>query len=151
MILNSLGFLLAAASRLSKREFDKLLLKEYQVTAPQWSVLSLICEEGGLPQTQIAERLYMDKATIGDIVEKLLAKGLVERAVSPADKRAYCISATEKALGLIGQLTETATWINEKTTASMTPGEKLMLLELLKKVIANLNDPPAETGRNERQ
>lgn len=144
MIQNSLVFLLAAASRLSKREFDKLLLKEYQITAPQWSVLSLLCHEGGLPQTQIAERLYWDKATIGDIVEKLLVKGLVERTVSPTDKRAYCVSATEKTRSLIGQLTKTATQINEKTSAGMTPGEKMMLQELLKKVIANLSDPPAD-------
>lgn len=144
MIQDSLGFLLSAASRLSKREFDKTLLKEYQVTAPQWAVLSLLCQEGGLPQTQIAERLYWDKATIGDIVEKLLEKGLVTRVVSPSDKRAYRVSATNEALALIGPLTDMATQINEMTYGAMSPGERLMLHELLKKVIGNLNGPVAD-------
>lgn len=139
MIHDSLGFLLAAASRLSKREFDKILLKEYQITAPQWAVLCLLCQEGSFPQTQIADKLYWDKATIGDIVEKLLAKGLVERTVSASDKRAYCVSATEKAKQIIGPMAEMTGQINEMTYGTMSPGERLMLQELLKKVVNNLS------------
>ena len=139
MIDDSLGFLLAAASRLSKREFEKKLLKKYQITVPQWAVLCLLCQEGSLPQTQIADKLYGDKATIGDIVDKLLAKGLVERTVSTSDKRAYCVSATEKAKQRIGRMAEMTDQVNEMTYGTMSPGERMMLQELLKKVITNLS------------
>lgn len=139
MLHDTIGFLLAAATRLSKREFDKIFQKKYQITAPQWAVLRFLCEEGGMPQTQISERLYWEKATVGDIVEKLQAKGLVERTVSAADRRAYCVSATAQGKALIEPLTEDALLLDSKTCSVLSPEEQEVLHGLLEKIIDHLN------------
>ena len=137
MLQDSLGFLLAAASRQNKKAFDKRL-KKFQITAPQWSVLAYLCENGNCPQTQIAETLYWDKATVGDIIEKLLKKGLVSRATSEADRRAYCVAATNAGQSLYEHICTEAAGVNELTCAGMADAERLQLITLLNRAIRNL-------------
>ena len=138
MIQDSLGYLLAAASRLASKEFNKTL-KNYNITAPQWSVLNFLLEEGGFPQTQIGEQLHWDKATIGDIVENLLKKGLVTRTVSPQDRRAYQVCITPAGADIIRQVLDIEEAINADTCRGMTQEEAALLHRLLKQAIENLS------------
>ena len=138
MIKESIGFLLGAASRSSKRIFDQTLRK-YDITAVQWAVLKYLEEEGAKQQTQIADELYMDKASVGTIIEKLMKKELIEREVSEEDRRAYQVRLTENAYGVVEEITPVAVQINEESCGDMSPGERLMLMELLQKIIDNLN------------
>ena len=137
MIKQSLGFLMGAASRCSKRMFDQTL-REYGITAVQWAVLKHLEEEGPKQQTQIADQLYMDKASVGAIIEKLIKRGLIEREVSKEDKRAYHVRLTEGAYRMVEELTTVAEKINEESYGNMSSGERMMLGELLQKVIDNL-------------
>lgn len=137
MIQDSLGFLLAAASRQIKKAFDKEL-KQFQITAPQWSVLAFLCEEGSCPQTQIAEMLYWDKATVGDIVEKLLSKKLVTREISETDRRAYCVAVTDLGRALYTQIAPEVEIVNNLACRNMSAAEQGVLKELLNRAIGTL-------------
>lgn len=138
MIQDSLGYLLAAASRLTSKEFNKTL-KDYNITAPQWSVLNFLQQEGGFPQTQIGEQLHWDKATIGDIVENLLKKGLVTRTVSPQDRRAYRVCITPAGEAIIFKVLDIEARINADTCRGMSQEEAVLLHRLLKQAIENLS------------
>ena len=137
MIQDSLGYLLAAATRLATKEFNKTL-KQYGITAPQWSVLNVLHEQGSFPQTQIGEQLHWEKATIGDIVENLLKKGLVDRRISEQDRRAYSVSITHAGEDLICQIIETEAKINEAAVSGLDDREKTRLKIFLRQIINNL-------------
>ena len=138
MIQDSLGYLLAAATRLATKEFNKTL-KQYGITAPQWSVLNFLHEQGSFPQTQIGEQLHWEKATIGDIVENLERKGLANRTVSTLDRRAYSVSITPDGIELIKRIGDAEAAINQSACAGMDEPEHVLLKKLLKQVIGNLD------------
>lgn len=138
MIHQSLGFLMGAASRWSKRLFDQTL-KEYDITAVQWAILKHLEECGKCSQNQIAESLYMDKASVGTIIEKLIKKEMVIREKSEDDRRAYHVFLTKKAKQVVQDLTSIAEETNEKSFGNMSQEERTALKALLQKVIENLD------------
>lgn len=129
---------MGAASRWSKRLFDQTL-KEYDITAVQWAILKHLEECGKCSQNQIAESLYMDKASVGTIIEKLIKKEMVTREKSEDDRRAYHVFLTKKAKQVVQDLTSTAEETNEKSFGNMSQEERTALKALLQKVIENLD------------
>ena len=119
--------------------FDKTL-RQYGITAPQWSVLNLLHEQGSFPQTQIREQLHWEKATIGDIVENLVKKGLADRRISEHDRRAYSVSITPAGVELIRRIGNTESEINARACEGMEEWDQTFLKNLLHQVIRNLDE-----------
>lgn len=138
MIHQSLGFLMGAASRWSKRLFDQTL-KKYDITAVQWAIMKHLEESGKCSQNQIAESLYMDKASVGTIIEKLIKKEMVIREKSEEDRRAYNVSLTRKGYQIVRELVASAEEVNRRSFGDMSQDESELLKKLLQKVIDNLD------------
>lgn len=73
------------------------LLERFNLTIPQFDVLSAIGASGGraLPK-QIAERLLVTKANITVVVAKLEERGFVSRQVHESDGRSFLLSLTRE-------------------------------------------------------
>ena len=55
-------------------------------------------EPGGVRPSQLAERLGVTKAAVGQLIARLEENGLLRRAPDPADGRALLVKPTDKAL-----------------------------------------------------
>ncbi|WP_093674238.1 MarR family winged helix-turn-helix transcriptional regulator [Sporolactobacillus nakayamae] len=64
-----LGYLLNTSARLIKHDMEKQLI-DFDITTAQWAVLKLLDSWGELTQTEIADKLKSDKATVGFIVAR---------------------------------------------------------------------------------
>lgn len=80
----------------------KPLLDELGLTYPQYLVLSVLWESGGLTVGAIADRLDLEPSTITPLVKRLELAGLVTRERNPADERQVVVRATETGAGLEG-------------------------------------------------
>lgn len=85
-----------AAYQTCNAQYAKLL-ERFDLTIPQFDVLSAILASGGraLPK-QIAERLLVTKANITVVVAKLEARGFVSRQVHESDGRSFVLSLTRQ-------------------------------------------------------
>ncbi|WP_225229016.1 MarR family winged helix-turn-helix transcriptional regulator [Paenibacillus gallinarum] len=92
---HSLGFMLGVAHRRSIHLMNQLL-KEYEITTEQWSVLFHIYSHEGLNQREIASKAYKDQPTTTRIIDMLEKKSLVVRKPNPADRRAYELFLTDE-------------------------------------------------------
>ncbi|WP_236570646.1 MarR family winged helix-turn-helix transcriptional regulator [Paenibacillus sp. An7] len=92
---HSLGFMLGVAYRRSVHLMNQLL-KQYEITTEQWSVLFHIYSHEGLNQREIAARAYKDQPTTTRIIDMLEKKNLVVRKPNPADRRAYELFLTDE-------------------------------------------------------
>jgi DNA-binding MarR family transcriptional regulator len=65
------------------------VLKEHGLTMPQWSVLTILqlAPAEHIPLGRIAHALEVHGTTITNAVDRLADRGLVERAIDPADRR----------------------------------------------------------------
>ena len=70
------------------------LAAEYDLTPQQASTLHQLDDEDGLPMSELAAMLHCDASNITGIADRLESAGLVERHISPADRRVKALVAT---------------------------------------------------------
>lgn len=100
-------------------------------------LIALSSEQEGISQEVLARILLVDKGTISRMISPLVKKGLVERRNNPADRRAYLLQLTEKALSLIPKIKERLAQWTEILSADMTLEEKKVLFSLLDRLMEN--------------
>ena len=61
------------------------------LTPVQYAALTQIADEPGLDQATLAGLIAQDRTTMGGVVERLVEKGFVARAVSRKDRRARAV------------------------------------------------------------
>jgi len=68
----------------------------YDITPVQFAALDALRHKPGIDQAGLAEAIAKDRATVGDVADRLVQKGLVSRTVSRHDKRARELTITDK-------------------------------------------------------
>ncbi len=90
------GDLLFGTARRLRREFAAALL-DADVTPSQARALRTVMECGSVRPSALAERLHIAARSATEVVDALEARGLVERAPDPDDRRAILVRPTEAA------------------------------------------------------
>lgn len=86
-------------ARFRTQLFDQLM-KPYDLTTSQATVLGSLFQKDEQIQSELAETLKIGTVTIGGLVDRLEARGLVERRSMPGDRRAKRVCLTEAAYPL---------------------------------------------------
>ncbi|OEH86426.1 hypothetical protein BHU72_13490 [Desulfuribacillus stibiiarsenatis] len=150
----NLGYLLSKSAKIMKWHFNEAL-KNYDLTAAQWSVikdLSIQMEllhasqnsasgiQGHpLSPAAVALRLYYDRPTISGIIDRLEKNGWVVRKPNPDDRRSQIIELTEKSESLIHELNHHGNDIMERAVAGFDSDELVALKAYLGRMIVNLS------------
>jgi DNA-binding MarR family transcriptional regulator len=71
--------------------------------APQLFTLRLVAGEPGLSISELARRTLTDRTSAASMVERLLARGLVERRVGAADRRRIEIFVTPRGAAVLAR------------------------------------------------
>lgn len=82
---------------------SRQLAAEYQITAPQLACLTTIADDGPTTASRIAARVSLSASTVVGILDRLEAKGLIERERDSKDRRIVNVTALEKGRRLIEQ------------------------------------------------
>jgi DNA-binding MarR family transcriptional regulator len=77
------------------------LLKPAEITALQYTALTVLERHPGLTSAQLARNSFVTTQTMADMVTALGARGLIERRRDPADRRRLVISLTADGRALI--------------------------------------------------
>lgn len=86
--------------------FDSLL-RPHDMTMSQGWVLVHLIRENGLNQSELAQRLEIATVTTSKLIDRLEARGFVERRADPGDRRSKRIYATEAARRVVKVMTKT--------------------------------------------
>jgi len=105
-----------------------------RLTTTQWAALSKLREIQPSSQNQLGRETAMDVATIKGVIDRLVARGFVETAPDPSDGRRLILSLTPEGQSVIDRNIETARAVTDETLAPLTSGERMMLIELLRKI-----------------
>jgi DNA-binding MarR family transcriptional regulator len=81
-------FLLHDFARLLRVEADKRA-RCHGMTRAQWSILIRLDLAPGLSQKELAEVMEVEPITVARLVDRLAARGMVERRPDPADRRIW--------------------------------------------------------------
>ncbi|HVJ55417.1 MAG TPA: MarR family winged helix-turn-helix transcriptional regulator [Aliidongia sp.] len=61
--------------------------QRFGLSIPEWRLIAVLGRFGPLSANGVAERTYMDKVRVSRAVQRLLQRGLIERAMDGADRR----------------------------------------------------------------
>ncbi len=67
----------------------------FDITPVQYAALVAIQENPGIEATTLSALIAFDRSTLGDVIERLVGKGLIERATEPQDRRVKRLSVTQ--------------------------------------------------------
>ena len=76
----------------------------FGLTVPQWRLICVLAEDGGLTQVQIVARTVMDKVTVSRAAQGLVRRRLVARAENKTDGRSHMLALTPEGRGLHAEI-----------------------------------------------
>jgi len=79
-------------------------LGELGITRAEAGVLLELPTGVGLLMRELADSLHVDRSNLTGLVQRLEARGLVERAGDPADRRARVVRLTTEGAAFVGRL-----------------------------------------------
>ncbi|MFG2720981.1 MarR family winged helix-turn-helix transcriptional regulator [Streptomyces sp. NPDC048416] len=106
---------------------------EHSLTGAQARVLGLLSIEP-LPMRRIAQKLKCEPSNITGIVDRLEARGLVERRPDPLDRRVKLAALTEAGLSTATHLRESLNFAREPL-AELSTQERTVLRDLLRRML----------------
>lgn len=135
------GFLIRRLHQISTSIFaERMTQLGEDITGVQFSCLSVLNDCPGLDQATLAAMTAQDRVTIGGAVDRLVAKGLVQRETSPRDRRARVLTLTPQGAALYARLSPEIAACQEEILAGLSASEKAQFLKLLDRVVAAGND-----------
>lgn len=126
--------ILRTGSFLSKKG-DRFFLK-YELTMSQFNLL-MVLKYGGsarLTQSEIAERLLVNRANITGLIDRLQKAGLVERAGDRKDRRHYFIRLTPKGMKILDKVETSYDKEVDLIMESVSEEEALRIIKAMEKI-----------------
>ena len=135
----TLGFLLHDVARLLRRRFEQNA-HDSGLTRSQWQVLAYLANNEGINQSGLADLLEIEPITLGRIIDRLQARGLIERLPDPSDRRAWLLHLTSAARPKLSQLRRLGEVTRGEALAEVPEADIERLLRTLQTLKANLMD-----------
>ena len=131
------GFLVNDVARALRTEYDRRV-RELGLTRSQWWVMNHLYRNPGLTQSELAEILEVEKPSVGRLLDRLEAKGWVERRADPNDRRAKRVCLTGEVQGLMRALRAIASELRLDAMAGLDEAERQRFVDTLLVIKANL-------------
>ena len=116
----------------------------FDLTPVQYAALVAIKANPDLDATRLSALIAFDRSTIGDVLERLEAKGWIVRSPSPSDRRVKLLRLSAEGETVLQSVEPAVIRVQERMLAPLTPDDRATMLRLLAQLV-DLHDgsPPA--------
>lgn len=127
-----IGFFIRQANQRHVAIFNGLIGDK--LTTTQWAALSKLKQIEPISQNQLGRETAMDVTTIKGVVDRMVKRGYVSAAADPNDGRRLLLKLTADGHAVVDNNLAAAIQATANTLDPLTPGERMMFLELLHKI-----------------
>lgn len=106
-------------------------LKQWDLSPAQFDLLVQVGKAGRITQNDLADKLFVTKGNITQVLKKLIELELIERE---QHWRTKYVKLMDKGQALFHEVTPLQEAVQAQHFSALTKEEKLQLLELLKKI-----------------
>ncbi|MDT4968038.1 MAG: MarR family transcriptional regulator, and catechol-resistance regulon repressor [Acidobacteriota bacterium] len=122
---------------------------EMDMCGSDFAVLEALLHKGPLPVNEIGKKVLLTSGSITVAVDRLEAKGLVDRRAHGSDRRARIVHLTKAGSKLITRVyADHAADMERLASSSLTRAERRTLISLLKKIGY---EAARESGQSEQE
>jgi len=104
--------------------FARLYSERFGIGIPQWRVVAVLGQHGGLTATEVGRRTHMHKTMVSRAVGELERQGLVARRRNRADKREAFLSLTDTGRRIYGEIVPLARDYAARLTADLSAADR---------------------------
>ncbi|MEX3016791.1 MarR family winged helix-turn-helix transcriptional regulator [Gymnodinialimonas hymeniacidonis] len=135
------GHLIRRLQQISISVFtDRMKALGHDLTAPQFATLAVLSNSPGIDQATLAGMIAHDRPTIGGVVERLEAKGLLTRRRNEKDRRAMILELTDAGAALLDAITPEVRALQDDILPGLTEAERTEFVRLAAEVAKVGND-----------
>ena len=144
---NAIGFLFHDVARIRSLVYD-YFMQPHGLTRAQWRVLGTLLREDGVTQRELCDRIEIGAVTLSGLIDRLEARGWVERREDPNDRRVKRIWRTEQVKGIRDNMDCQTNELNRMALKGLNPKQIQQLVNMLKLVKSNLMAAAEEIQEN---
>ena len=131
------GFILNDVARLMRVAFDRRV-KALGLTRSQWWVLNHLFRNNGATQSELADILEIEKATLGRLLDRMEAKGWIRREEHATDRRAKRVFLTDEVEPAVKTMRAAAADLRRDALADFENNDRERFVDMLLAIKANL-------------
>lgn len=109
------------------------------LTPPQHGVLIAAAQHPGLSQADVARLLGFDRATIGQVLKGLEARGFLRRGSSGANRRNKAVQLTPRGAAALKRAARAMERTSARLLSPLNRREQTLFMELLGRLTSRLN------------
>lgn len=129
-----LAYLLASANRRMRAGLSESIAAE-NLTEEHWRILQVLSDERGLSMGQLAEAVLLNHPALTKNIDKLVSRGLVQRAVDEQDSRRVLVYISDSGLEVFRRLKKSVDAHHAAIEGAMGPRKADQLKRLLEQFI----------------
>src|SRR3954471_17698820 len=115
----------------------------YDLTPVQYAALVAIRTHPGIDATRLSAVIAFDRSTLGNVIERLETKALIERKPSREDKRTKLLTLTRAGAAVLRDIMPSVEHAQLRMLQPLKPADRKTLLALLTQLV----DPNNEASR----
>src|SRR6201996_5424654 len=130
-------------ARLMRTRFDQRA-RARGMTRAQWVILARLDRQPGLSQNEMAAICEVEPITIGRLIDRLEARGLVERRADPYDRRIRRLHLLPAAQPILTEITRYKATLDAEISEGLDENMRENLVDALLHMKSKLTAEPAE-------
>lgn len=139
----NISFVLHDVARLLRKRFEQRSGSS-GLTRAQWQVLAYLSRHEGIHQNKLADLIEIMPITLARLLDKMEARGFIERRPDPADRRAWLLHLTPRAHPLIEVMRSNGQKTREEAFAGLSADAQQQLVQTLCLIKSNLLEACAQ-------
>jgi DNA-binding MarR family transcriptional regulator len=134
---DEVAFLLEEVTRNLRRAFE-VRIQETGLNRSQWRLLVYLMRQEGQSQTELAACLDLERATVGQAIDRLEELGLLERRMCPSDRRVWHVYLKDPGRKLMPRLRLEADAVYDCVWKGAPPGSLQIFRDILREMASAL-------------
>lgn len=120
----------------------------FGLSIPEWRLIAVVAETGGITQAEIGHRTRMDKVTVSRAAIALVERGLLERSANAADRRSHLLMLSDAGRTLYAAIAPKAQDLEARIFAQFDPAEVAAFTAMLRRIdaVTAALDQPSQGG-----
>ncbi|MEY9181126.1 DNA-binding MarR family transcriptional regulator [Bradyrhizobium sp. USDA 326] len=109
--------------------------KAFDLTPVQYAALIAIHTHPGIDATRLSAVIAFDRSTLGSVIERLEAKGYIERKPAPEDKRIKLLYLTKSGAAILREIIPAVERAQARMLEPLKPADRQTLMGLLTQLV----------------
>jgi DNA-binding MarR family transcriptional regulator len=109
--------------------------RAFDLTPVQYAALIAIHTHPGIDATRLSAVIAFDRSTLGNVIERLETKGLIERKSDSRDKRIKLLTITRQGASLLRDIMPSVDRAQARMLQPLKPSDRKTLLALLTQLV----------------